>query len=308
MSSQRGRRPGRQRDREWTPDDRWPQDGGWPDEEPRSRGRVVQILLSVLAAVAVVVALGVYGLTRLDHGSSVTARQDSATAPCAARAAAHGAAAKCKSASPDANGGSAAPPSATPSTPAPHRTGRRRQRPRPSARPSTHAPAPAPTRTPRPAPKPSPARPTTAPPGTSSGSAASQVLSLINQARAQAGLAAYSESSGLDTSSRRHTMVMAGGCGLSHQCPGEPALGDRLTAAGVSWTSAGENIGEGGPEADTTAAIAKMAVGLTQDMLNERPPDDGHRLNILSASFHHIGICVFRDSGGTVWMTQDFSN
>jgi uncharacterized protein YkwD len=47
---------------------------------------------------------------------------------------------------------------------------------------------------------------------------------------------------------------------------------------------------------------------LTQDMINEKPPDDGHRLNILSTSFHHIGIVVSRDSSGTVWMTQDFSN
>jgi uncharacterized protein YkwD len=101
---------------------------------------------------------------------------------------------------------------------------------------------------------------------------------------------------------------MAGGCGLSHQCPGEPALGDRETAAGVAWTAAGENIGEGRPVADTPAAIAQMAVGLAQSMLNEKPPDDGHRLNILSSAFTHVGISVFRDSSGTVWMTQDFSN
>jgi uncharacterized protein YkwD len=101
---------------------------------------------------------------------------------------------------------------------------------------------------------------------------------------------------------------MAGGCGLSHQCPGEPSLGARETAAGVSWTSAGENIGEGGPEPATGSAIAKMAVALTQSMLNEKPPDDGHRLNILSSAFHHIGITILADGSGTVWMTQDFSN
>ena len=101
---------------------------------------------------------------------------------------------------------------------------------------------------------------------------------------------------------------MASGCGLSHQCAGEAALGARETAAGVTWTSAGENIGEGGPVSSTTAAIAQMAVTLTQDMLAEKPPDDGHRLNILSSAFHHIGIAVYRSSAGTVWMTQDFSN
>jgi Cysteine-rich secretory protein family len=57
-----------------------------------------------------------------------------------------------------------------------------------------------------------------------------------------------------------------------------------------------------------TTAIAQMAVTLTRDMLAEKPPDDGHRLNILSSAFHHIGIAVYRDSAGTVWMTQDFSN
>ena len=51
-----------------------------------------------------------------------------------------------------------------------------------------------------------------------------------------------------------------------------------------------------------------MAVTLTQDMLNEQPPDDGHRRNILSTAFTHIGIAVYRDSSGIVWLTQDFSN
>ena len=136
----------------------------------------------------------------------------------------------------------------------------------------------------------------------------SQVLALINQARSQAGLAPYTMTAGLDSSSAAHNARMADGCGLSHQCPGEPPLGTRETDAGVVWTAAGENIGEGGPVADSPSAIAQMAVTLTQDMLNEKPPDDGHRLNILSSTFTHIGIAVTIDGSGTVWMTQDFSN
>lgn len=138
--------------------------------------------------------------------------------------------------------------------------------------------------------------------------AATQALALINQARAQAGLPLYSLSSGLDRSGGAHNALMAAGCGLSHQCPAEPSLGTRETDAGVTWTSAGENIGEGGPVPDTSAAIAQMALALTRAMLNEKPPDDGHRLNILSSSFRITGIAVFRDSSGTVWMTQDFAN
>jgi uncharacterized protein YkwD len=131
---------------------------------------------------------------------------------------------------------------------------------------------------------------------------------VINQARAQAGLPAYAVGPGLQMSSRRHNRLVASGCGLSHQCPGEPDLGSRETAAGVDWTAAGENIGEGGRVADTTAAIAAMAVTLTKDMLAEQPPDDGHRLNLLSTTFTHVGIAIYRASDGTVWMTQDFSN
>jgi len=159
-----------------------------------------------------------------------------------------------------------------------------------------------------PSPRPTAPAVSASPSATQGGTAAAQVLALINQARSAAGLPALTITSGLETSSSQHNLLMADGCGLSHQCPGEPPIGDRETAAGVDWTAAGENIGEGGPVPGTDAAIAQMAVGLTQSMLNEQPPDDGHRLNILSSSFTHIGIAVYRDSSGTVWLTQDFSN
>lgn len=160
-----------------------------------------------------------------------------------------------------------------------------------------------------PAPAAAPTPATSAATGAGSGApAADQVLALINQARAQAGLAPLVASADLEQSASAHNQTMAGGCGLSHQCAGEPAVGDRESAAGVDWTAAGENIGEDGPVADNAAAVAQTAVALTQDMLNEKPPDDGHRRNILSGSFGHIGIAVYEDSAGTVWMTQDFSN
>jgi|HubBroStandDraft_6_1064221.scaffolds.fasta_scaffold435064_1 uncharacterized protein YkwD len=180
----------------------------------------------------------------------------------------------------------------------------RRSGPRPAASPSV----PASHATPRTS---SASASASAPPSRSAsqqGTPADQVLALINQARASAGLPPLTVTGGLDASASAHNLRMAGGCGLTHECPGEPAIGARETAAGVNWTAAGENIGEGGPMPDTTAAMAQMAVTLTQDMLNEQPPDDGHRLNILSSTFTHVGIAVYRDRAGTVWMTQDFSN
>jgi uncharacterized protein YkwD len=135
-----------------------------------------------------------------------------------------------------------------------------------------------------------------------------QVLKLINQARAAQGLPAYTITSGLTSSAGAHDQTMAGGCGMSHQCPGEAELGARETAAGVQWNAAGENIGYGNGVSASAQDIAAMAVSLTQDMLNETPPNDGHRKNILSSEFTHIGIAVHRDASGTVWLTQDFSN
>ena len=135
-----------------------------------------------------------------------------------------------------------------------------------------------------------------------------QVLKLINKARAGAGLPGYTLTGGLGRSSRRHDDLMAHGCGLSRQCPGEPSLGARETAAGVPWRTAGENIGEAGPVPDTAAAITMMALTLTRDMLGEKPPGDGHRLNLVNPAFHHIGIAIYRDMAGTVWLTQDFAN
>lgn len=135
-----------------------------------------------------------------------------------------------------------------------------------------------------------------------------QVLSLINQSRAQAGLPPFTIAAGLTRTAAAHDLAMAGGCGLSHQCAGETAPAGRATAANPHWTKAGENIGEGGPADDSDTAIAQTATALTQDMLDERPPDDHHRRNILSGAFRHIGIAVYRDASGSVWMTQDFSD
>jgi len=142
--------------------------------------------------------------------------------------------------------------------------------------------------------------------GTPSRIPVDRVLALINQARATAGLPPYTSSSVLVASATQHNRVMVGGDCFEHLCPGEPGLGDRIKGVGTGWL--GENIGKGGPVAATDSAIAEMALGLTQSMLDEKPPNDGHRQNILSSRFHHIGIAIYRDSAGVAWMTQDFSD
>ncbi|MEU9502804.1 sigma-70 family RNA polymerase sigma factor [Streptomyces sp. NPDC048196] len=177
---------------------------------------------------------------------------------------------------------------------------------RPTAAPSRRS-APAASRDERPARPPLTPSPTPTPRQSQAVDPAQQVLAVINKARADHGLPPYTLASGLTRSAQAHNGVMDDGCGLSHQCPGEAPLGDRETAQGVHWGAAGENIGRAtaGPDPQE---IASAAVGLTRSMLNEKPPNDGHRQNILSTTFHHVGIGVHRDANGTVWLTQDFSD
>ena len=138
-----------------------------------------------------------------------------------------------------------------------------------------------------------------------SGSILDQVLDHINAARGDEGLAALSLDSSLSKAAALHNQRMIDGCGLNHQCSGEGGIGDRFSAQGVQWRSAGENIGFGFAGA-ADSEIVKAANGLCDSMLAEVPPADGHRKNLLSKDFKRIGLSVVRESGGKVWLTQDF--
>ncbi|GGQ87999.1 CAP domain-containing protein [Couchioplanes azureus] len=188
--------------------------------------------------------------------------------------------------------------------------------PSPSAAASSPAPAAAATTTPAERatpPKPAATKRKTTPrsspaartPPATSGTILDQVLAHINAARGREGLAALSLDDQLSKAAALHTSLMIGGCELNHQCPGESGIGDRFSAQGVRWSSAGENIGFRSA-AGSDAAIVEAANRLTDDMLAEVPPEDGHRRNLLSRNFDRIGLSVVRDGEGIVWVTQDF--
>lgn len=176
----------------------------------------------------------------------------------------------------------------------------------------TPSATPSPRHTSRAPVKPKPRRTTTAPPRAPRAPATGDavldaVLDHINQARARAGLPAYTLSTSLSKASALHNQRMIDGCGLQHQCSGESGIGDRFSAQGVQWTAAGENIGFGS-SGSSQSAIISTANGLTDSMLAETPPNDGHRKNLLSSTFKRIGLSVVRDGNGRTWMTQDFVN
>ena len=136
---------------------------------------------------------------------------------------------------------------------------------------------------------------------------AQQLFGQINRDRAANNFPALVWEPRLERSARQHDLVMAGGCGLMHQCPNEPDVGTRISNQGVQWQTVGENIGEGSP-VYTNSDAWNMVLMIHNGMMGEKPPDDGHRRNLLSTDFHRIGISIYIDAHNTLWLTEDFAN
>jgi uncharacterized protein YkwD len=132
---------------------------------------------------------------------------------------------------------------------------------------------------------------------------AQAVFDAINASRRDAGLRTLRWNSGLQTSAHQHNQAMAGSNTLSHQTPGEDDLGTRESDAGVNWTWwAGENI------AMSSSLTQQAALDLEAAMVNEQPPNDGHRQNILSRKAQDVGVdVVFDTAHHRLWLTEDFA-
>jgi len=141
------------------------------------------------------------------------------------------------------------------------------------------------------------------PPLTASESQLSQQLfALINQDRAAQSLYAYVLNTTLSNGARLHSWAMAH-CGLSHACPNEPQPCQRVLNEGFQYMACGENVGYTSPYPTAWGGVQ----GIEQDMLNE-PPPAGHRYNLLNTSYHKIGIGIYIDTKGLIWITEDFVN
>jgi uncharacterized protein YkwD len=129
------------------------------------------------------------------------------------------------------------------------------------------------------------------------------VKNLIVTERALNGVPYIYMNANLMLSARRHNVAMAKANTMSHQLPGEPYFGTRMTQAGYYWSYAGENIAWNSSMTETGAvAVQKM-------MYNEKAPYDGHRLNILNRHFVHVGVDVYLDAvHHKLWLTVDFGH
>jgi uncharacterized protein YkwD len=130
---------------------------------------------------------------------------------------------------------------------------------------------------------------------------ANAVLAELNAERANHGLPALKMNSKLVAAAHTHNLAMAKANKLSHQLNGEAALGSRVSAAGYRWSAVGENVAYNSSRSQSGVLAVQKA------MYNEKPPNDGHRRNILSKTYVDVGIDVINDSvHGKVWLVTDF--
>ncbi len=83
---------------------------------------------------------------------------------------------------------------------------------------------------------------------------------------------------------------------FSHTTPDGRTIFDILTADGVNWTLAGENLAESRGEDPVNAAITGFM----------RSPE--HRDNVLNAGYNHVGVGAAEAADGTTILSVVFTN
>lgn len=144
---------------------------------------------------------------------------------------------------------------------------------------------------PKPEPKPAPAAS-----GNNTGGATAkeqQMVGLVNQARANAGLPPLQVSSQLTKAARAKSRDMIEKNYFSHTSPTYGSFTDLLSYFGISYRSAAENL----------AMNSNGSVTGAHDMLMASP---GHRTNILGGSYSHIGVGIQVRGDGSLFYTQLF--
>ena len=158
------------------------------------------------------------------------------------------------------------------------------------AAPKPAAPKPA---APEPAPKPTapkPAAPSTAPstPAPASGDV-TRVVALVNSERSKAGCSPVTLNAKLTKAAQDHSKDMAAHQNMSHTGSDGSDPGERITRAGYSWSTYGENVAYGYATPESV-----MAGWMSSP---------GHKRNILNCEFKEIGVGLAQPDN---YWTQDF--
>lgn len=153
------------------------------------------------------------------------------------------------------------------------------------SKPATPAPTPSPQpQQPQPSPQPSPGTPAGSP------SEEQYLIDAANAERAKAGRAPLSPHATLTSIARTKARDMAVNGYFDHISPTLGSPRDMMLAAGLNPKYWGENIGMGG-----------SVQAIHQAFMNS----SGHRANILSAGFTHMGAGVVRQ-GGRLYVAEEF--
>lgn len=121
----------------------------------------------------------------------------------------------------------------------------------------------------------------------------SQVIALTNAVRARAGCGRVVLDSDLAQAARAHSVDMARRGYFSHYTPNGGNPGRRIASAGYRWSTYGENIAWGQPNANT----------VMRDWMNS----PGHRANILNCRYRNIGVGIAYNARGVPYWTQEFA-
>lgn len=120
---------------------------------------------------------------------------------------------------------------------------------------------------------------------------ANQVLQLVNQERAKAGLSAFTTNSALTAAANKRAQETKQS--FSHTRPNGTSFSTVFKEFGISYRTSGENIAYGQRS--------------PQEVVNGWMNSAGHRANILNGNFNKIGIGVY-ESNGTIYWAQLFTN
>lgn len=119
-----------------------------------------------------------------------------------------------------------------------------------------------------------------------------EMVELVNEERAKRKLPELEHSEELSKVARKHSEEMARLGRISHRSPTTGLPRDRLIKAGYACVASGENV----------AKNVSVELAMRQLMKSE-----GHRKNILSVEYTHIGVGVVKGEDGTLYITQLFA-
>lgn len=127
--------------------------------------------------------------------------------------------------------------------------------------------------------------------GTEELSFAEQVVKLVNEERAKAGLSALTLDKDIEAASLIRSKEIE--VSFSHTRPDGRKFSTVLQDNGISFRGAGENIAWGQKS--------------PQDVMNAWMNSDGHRANILNAKYTKIGVGYYQNASGRNYWTQIFT-